>query len=157
MQLCFSGDGSYCCMDPGPGDCACCSESERSVDGSEGKPGCERADAEPSDSGCHADCCGHREPREPPETDPPENPTDADAACGCTHMPLVLSTDEQAIATRSDTASHAAEVDLVAVWLPISHVYASSVAFAPPPLRGIRRSDIPNYALAVVATTVIRC
>ena len=145
VQLCVSGDGSYCCLDGGPGDCDCCREF-----GGDSK----KTEAAPAE-GCGSECCGHHEPVKPRKADPLE--AFADAACRCTHVPLVLSTDEQAIATRSHAALSDPSADVLAVWVPTTLVYTSSVVSSPPPLRWSQRSTVPDYAVVVIATTVLRC
>ena len=156
VQLCVSGDGSFCCLDCGSDTCGCCREPEMPTSDCRESQGGENADAVPADHGCDAGCCVQHVSESPEEAVLPGDL--GDAVCGCTHVPLILSTDEQAIAIRLDTLDGDGGIDLHADRLPASFALNWSVVRSPPlQLQRSRQLQIPSYALAVIATAVIRC
>lgn len=146
VYLCISNDGTCCCIDAGPASCTCCHEQETiQHDTCCAEPGCEVA----SES-----CCEFHE-----EGSPSSNHYGVVAvdSCGCTHIPVMVSSDQPTTVTRSSMTTDAERISLL-VALPLSlgsgfEISAPSLHFrwnGPP-------TTVPDFALTVISTVVIRC
>lgn len=145
VYLCVSHDGSYCCIDTGPASCTCCQEAEE--DSSAHEVCC----AAHADENHHLKPCEDSSEHSVPRAD--GQPVVSDP-CGCTHIPVRLSSHQAVSVGRSSVPGDLERVIPATVWLCFSRI-------APEPLcRAIRhRSEPPplDPALIVISTTVIRC
>lgn len=144
VYLCVSHDGSFCCVDTGPDSCTCCQEAEE-------------------DSSAHEVCCvAHADENHPgPCGDPHENsvpqadgqPVVSDP-CGCTHIPVRLSSHQAVSVGRSSVPGDLERVIPAAVWLGFSRIAPASLGRA-----NRHRSEPPprDPALIVISTIVLRC
>ena len=150
VHLCFSSDGSFCCIDGGAASCSCCKPAD------EPKKSLENQLPAGNARKCNAGCCKvannewHGEEKYPPAL--------AEAPCGCTHIPLALASGEQSIASRSGAApSERVSHQFSALWLPATLLNAADLSLLPPRLEMGRQPHVPNYTLVVVSIVVIRC
>jgi len=144
VYLCISNDGSYCCIDTGPASCTCCHGQEAiQHDACCGEPGCEAV----SES-----CC------EPHDEDPSQSDGHGLAAvdpCGCTHIPVMVSSD-QPITARSSTTTDVERLSLL-VALPLALGSGLEIAAPSPHIHWSGPPAVPDFALIVISTVVIRC
>ncbi|MBS0207766.1 MAG: hypothetical protein JSS27_02320 [Planctomycetes bacterium] len=139
VYLCVGSNGSYC-FDSGPDSCSCCHEEHETTG-----DGCKHE---------HDDAaCNHHD-----ESQPVQPGTDRLTAldpCGCTHIPVMLPSDQPTNASRA-----AVKVDVerltALITLPLLSSFDGWLASQP----AIHWSDPPpdgNFALTIVSTVVIRC
>jgi hypothetical protein len=134
LYLCVSDDGSFCCIDTGSASCVCCHDEEKSA---------------------HASCCSDPECEEKP-TESQQLGLSAGDPCGCTHIPVMVSADQPATVSRSSIMTESERLSLHIALLSASFVYVEVVAPSPhlcwsgPPA-------VPDFALTVISTVVIRC
>ena len=144
VYLCISNDGSYCCFDTGPDSCTCCHDEQKEVVRHTCCGGCEK-------DGDHA-LWSHHEEGQPVCLD---DIFVAGDPCGCTHIPVVMSSDQPTNVVRSSSSVDGERlISLIAV-LP-TLVFDHHVT-AHPPLRRADPPELPDFALTVVSTVVIRC
>lgn len=145
VYLCISNDGSYCCIDAGPASCECCHEPvEPSHDACCAEPGCEVA----SEFSCEA----HDE-------DSPQPDRHSFAAvdpCGCTHVPVMVSSDQPTTVARSSTAVDVERLSLL-IALPLTLGSGLEIAVPSPHIHWSGPPAVPNFSLTVISTVVIRC
>ncbi|GIX05064.1 MAG: hypothetical protein KatS3mg114_0933 [Planctomycetaceae bacterium] len=141
LYLCISNDGSYCCFDSGPESCTCC------IGHDEEHAACVASERD----GCACQC-HDRDGKQQAEP----SVAIADDGCGCIHIPLIVSAEQPTTATRPAATLSAERIALSIASLasiPCSHT--SSVSSPPPFWSG--PPAVPEYALTIVSTVVIRC
>jgi hypothetical protein len=144
-HLCISNDGSYCCIDAGPQSCTCCQKHSEEV-----PYACcdERARGTVSEK-----CTEHCEEE---STEPAAQSTVAGDPCGCTHIPLRVSSSQPTTIARSTINESIERNSLLVAWLP--SLGGSDAVVAPSPhLRWFEPPLVPDFALTVISTVVIRC
>jgi hypothetical protein len=140
VYLCIGSGGSYC-LDAGPDSCTCCHEEH----GNTGD-GCKH---EHGDSACN-----HHDQDPQPIQLGTDGLTAVDQ-CGCTHIPVMLSSD---LPTSTARTSVTLDVERLAslVALPLECRVNEWLVDQP----AFHRSDPPpvaTFTLTVVSTVVIRC
>ena len=145
LNLCISNDGAFCCIDGGPESCTCCQKHNERLPES-----CcdEHARDAVSDT-----CCEHSE----------EESTEADAQgsvagspCGCTHIPLMVSSSQPTTIARSALNEFVERNSLFVAWLP-SLAASDAVNATSLHMRWFEPPVVPDFALTVISTVVIRC
>ncbi len=151
VYLCVSSNGDLCCLDSGPLSCACCRHEADST--SHNDAGGDAASEE-----CASKCChGEGDESCPDDHHSPKSkdgPTLANDGCSCTHE--LISTGQVGSILRSSMTDQVSAAVQLLDCLPTAAHPQAAVAFdgpvnwqGPPP--------IPNSALAVLSTIVIRC
>lgn len=147
VYLCISNDGEYCCLDTGPESCTCCEEHQHKAAHETccSEAGCSGKNAEPE--------CDHRNGSSPPSDQPL---VVLDDGCGCTHFPVAVSAAQATSAARSTFTVDIERLVLFVAWLPTRFSGADAAVFSPQ-FRWRRPPTVPNFALTVMSTVVIRC
>lgn len=145
VHLCISGDCSFCCLDAGPDSCTCC--QKHTEDPSEA--GCD----EYADEALSGKCCGHCEVG---STEPESQFAVATDSCGCTHIPLVVSSGQPTTVVRSTVSESVEWYSLLIAWLP-TLVFDGNAITRVPPMRWHESPAAPDLALTVISAVVIRC
>ena len=151
VYLCVSNDGSLCCLDSGPLSCTCCRDDHDSKT-------CADASCEVATEKCESKCGHHDDEqscpndRQIPKTK--DSPAVASGACSCTHE--LVSTGQVGCNLRSSMTDQVSNDLQLFNCLPTAAHQQAVVAFdghafwqGPP--------SIPDAALAVLSTVVIRC
>lgn len=144
VYVCISNDGSYCCFDAGPESCMCCQDERETVHESR-CGGCE-------EDGNKAPCGRHEEGQ---PTCPDDDILVAGDPCGCTHIPVVMPSDQPTNVARSSNSVDGERLISLIALLPTLAFDHHAVAHLP--LRLADPPAVPNFALTVVSTVVIRC
>jgi len=139
LYLCISGDGSFCCLDSGPGSCTCCHEQD------DDPPACA--------SDCDEVTCRCHDRRETPADPTVEI---ANEGCGCIHIPLIVSAAQPTRVVRARTPTDAERLRQLMASLPSIDVAHTAIVASPPASWG-GPPAVPQFALTVVSTAVIRC
>lgn len=144
LHLCISNDGSYCCIDAGPESCTCCHKhGEAAHNACCDEPACEAVPEK---------CCEHCDEE---STEPDAQCIVAGDPCACTHIPLIVSSSQPTTIARSTINESIERCSLLIAWLPS---LVGSDAVAPlPHLRWFEPPVVPDFALTVISTVVIRC
>ncbi|ODA29090.1 hypothetical protein [Planctopirus hydrillae] len=143
VYLCICNDGSCTCFDAGPDLCTCCHDEHK-----EGVRHC--------CGGCEKD--GDRAPCSHHDEEQPVCPDDIFVAgdpCGCTHIPVVMSSDQPTNVVRPSRSVEGERLFSLIALLPM--LAFDHYAVAHPPLRWADPPVVPDFALTVVSTVVIRC
>lgn len=145
LHLCICNDGSYCCIDAGPAFCTCCQMHGEAS----------------HDAGCDDHCCAAVSERccehcDHDSTSPDAPDSVAGDPCGCTHFPLVISASQPTTTPRS-TIHDAIERN--ALHIGWQQTRAGNEADVAPLLHRQRLGPpvVPDFALTVISTVVIRC
>jgi hypothetical protein len=146
LYLCVSNDGSYCCIDTGPASCTCCHDHEKIPDvACCSDPACEDESA--------ASSCEHHQDEAP---QPRQIDLLVGDPCGCTHVPVMISSDQPTTVARSSITAEAERLSLQIAFLSAPCV-GIEVAAPAPPLRWSGPPAVADFALTVISTVVIRC
>jgi len=143
VYLCIGDDGNYCCLDAGPESCKCCHDEQK----------------QQHDACCEV--CDEEHPGRPSQHQGDDEPQPCDGvlvaadSCGCTHIPVVMSSDESRNAVRS-TLSVDVERSFSLMALPRA-LGSAGDAIAHPLSRWADPPAVPDIALTVLSTVVIRC
>lgn len=139
LYLCISGDGSCCCLDSGPGSCTCCHEPDD--------------DPQACASDCDEVACRCHDGRETPAAPTVEIANDD---CGCIHIPLIVSAEQPTRVVRTATTTDAERLTQL-IASPPSLDIGHTISVASPPASWGRPPAVPQFALTVISTVVIRC
>lgn len=142
LYLCISGDGSYCCLDSGPGSCTCCHEQDD--------------DPQACASDCHEVTCSCHDRHETPAEPTVEI---AKEGCGCIHIPLIVSAEQPTRVVRTATTTDAERLTQL-IASPPSLDIGRAISVASPSASWGGPPAVPQFALialTVVSTIVIRC
>ncbi|MFO0903703.1 MAG: hypothetical protein U0939_11925 [Pirellulales bacterium] len=143
VYLCIGSDGSYR-IDAGRDSCTscdvtcgadCCADSNDSIGQRDGLP-----------CGTHGN---NRRFQQAIET------LAAEESCDCTHIPIMTSSDQPTRAARASIT-----VDVERLSLLVAQPSSIGLACLPAPPSSLHRwvnSAIPDFALAVISTVIIRC
>lgn len=145
LHLCISDDGTYCCIDAGPESCTCCQKHSEAVP--------EACCDEHAVDAVSETCCEHCEEE---STEPDTQTSVAGDPCGCTHIPLMVSSSQPTTIVRSTISESVERYTLLVAWLP-SLVGSDAVDGPSPHLRWFGPPVVPDFALTVISTVVIRC
>jgi hypothetical protein len=145
LSLCISNDGSYCCIDTGSASCTCCQfHGEILHDACCDEPGCEAV----------SECCSEHHDEEFLNPDP--HGIVASDRCGCTHIPLAISSSQVTTVARSTMAEVIERCSRLVAWLP--PLASGGETDAPSRhLRWFEPPAVPEFVLIVLSTVVIRC
>jgi len=145
LYLCISNDGSCCCFDVGPESCTC---GRGHKDGSAGRAA---ASCDCGEVTCQCHECH--------ETSIPESEATIEVAnedCGCVHIPLMVSVEQPTRTVRSTIATDAERLALLIASLPsisVNHTFSVNS----PEVRWNGPPAVPEFALTVISTVVMRC
>lgn len=142
LHLCISSDGSFCCIDAGPESCTCC----HGHDDASHEACLEEAESE--------DCCEHCEQLAIQSDAQGLVATDG---CGCVHIPLMVTSSQPTTVARDTTRESVERYFLLVALLPsLLNGSGQYVAFSPHH-SWFEPSVVPDFALIVISTVVIRC
>ncbi len=146
LYLCVSDDGSHCCIDTGPASCACCHDHEQISH-----------DTCCSDHPCEDDSAATSCEQNEDEAAPlGQRDLLADEPCECTHIPVMISTNQPTTVARSLMM---AEAEWLSLQISVLSVSCGSVedpassqyrCWSGPP-------TVPDFTLTVISTVVLRC
>ena len=150
VYLCIGSDGSFCCVDSGPGSCTCCHEHA-----DESQVACRSQECENADDRCAESCCEHQHADLPSDNGREER--HVDDPCGCIHVAVMVPAGQPTSVARSSSASDRERLVQIVAGLPAEcsayEVSASPVLSSPssgPPA-------VPDFHLTVVSTVILRC
>uniref|UniRef100_A0A7C2NYS7 Secreted protein n=1 Tax=Schlesneria paludicola TaxID=360056 RepID=A0A7C2NYS7_9PLAN len=141
VYLCVKSDGTCCCLDSGPVSCNCCHDH--------GELPQALADSGCDNVACH---CHDRDGVRQAE----QSAALVDDGCGCTHIPLIVAVEQPARIVRTALATDVERLAQLVAWLPALHV-GDDVPVLWPPTTGSQPTGVPDFALTVISTVVIRC
>lgn len=145
LYLCVSNDGSYCCIDTGPASCTCCHEEESiHHDTCCGEPGCEVV----------SEYC--YEPHDEDAPQPDHHGLEAVDPCGCTHVPVMVSSGQPVTIARSSTTTDTERLSQL-VALPLALGSGLEIVAPSPHIHWSGPPAVRDFALIVISTVVIRC
>lgn len=146
VYICIKNNGEYCCLDTSPKFCTCCQEHRQEA----------AHETCCADSGCAGEIvelpCGHHDQTLPSS----DLIVEMDDACGCTHIPVAVSPDQATTATRTAFSAEIERLALHVVWLPTWLSGTDTASFLPH-FRWNGPPTVPDFALTVLSTAVIRC
>lgn len=150
VYLCIESDGSFCCVDSGPGSCTCCHEHDSKSQTAGSSHDCENAD-----DTCAESCCGRHDAAPPADQGRDEHLVND--PCGCIHVALMVPAGQlMSVARSSSSAGDLERLVQVAVALP-AECAAYEVAVLPqlssPPCGP---PAVPDFHLIVASTIVMR-
>ncbi len=143
LYLCIKNDGSGFCFDTDIAACTCCHKEVTKQIACVGC-GCESAES-----------C--RELEEQEACKAKHHGLLASEPCGCTHIPVMVSGEQATTVARTLVTTESERLTLLLAWLPSSSIVDQLAESDPPRWRWNGPPAIPDFALSVVATTVIRC
>lgn len=139
VYLCIGCDGSYG-IETNTESCLC--DGKNHTDG----------------ESCACDCddqhCEHRE--SPAQVQLAGEGVSRERPCGCTHIPLIVSSDRYRHFVRS-LANHKAGRVLFLAAAPSNDCFSYAVASCTELRWHVSRADVPAFSLIVVSTVIIRC
>lgn len=136
VYLCVKSDGTYCCLDSGPASCNCCQDELPET----------LADSDCGDAACQ---CHDRDGVQ-------QSVAIEDDGCGCTHIPLIVVVEQPARIVRTAMATDVERLALLVAWSPAFY-FGDDVPVSWPPNTGGQPTGIPDFALTIISTVVIRC
>ncbi len=139
VYLCIGSDGSYC-LDAGPDSCACI-QGENAI-----------ADSDCKHEHGDSDCDGHTDSQPVPNERDFLSSVDAG---GCTHIPILVSSEQQTSAGRASLTVDAKRLAALFPW-PLSSGFGGRLA-SPPEFYPFRPPSVANSTLTAISTVVIRC
>lgn len=145
LYVCISHDGSFCGLDSGPESCKCAGDHDHQP-----SDGCR-------DSHCHhkSEICDEVDGHENDEAFSPLEFLDRDG-CGCTHIPLMLSSDRPIRFVRTSLMTQSEPLGFVVALLPFWNCASPSEAL----LANCRWNGPPvvcDFTLMAISTIIIRC
>jgi hypothetical protein len=144
LYVCIGHDGSFCGLDSGPESCQCSDHDHQPHDACR-------------DSYCDhtSEFCDEDDHHEVDQAFSPSVFLDSDG-CGCTHIPLMLSSDRPARFARTSLTTQSEPLGFVVALLPFWNCASHTDAL----LANGRRNGPPaasDFALMAISTTIIRC
>lgn len=144
LYLCIKNDGSGFCFDTDIASCTCCHNHKVNQQNPCVTCGCEKAESCCKDDDNEASTSAH-------------HGLLAAESCGCTHIPVMVSSEQPTTVARSSVTTESDRLTLLLAWLPSLRSIDGFVVSASPYRHWSGPPAVPDFALTVVATTVIRC